>query len=783
MIAEASPSFHAINFSIPPQNTDAEESILGGILLDPQAIERVATSLPVEAFFINSHQHIYRAMLTLHNQGIEPDLMGVVSWLSDRKLLQKVGGQSKLAQLVDRTVSSVNIDRYAALVVDKYRRREIIALANELALLGHDTFREMPAILNHIEERYQNTIIPLMPSAVTDGDPEYKKYSRLIESIRQLELTISDPGYRTWRLQKLAKQHDRTPKQLEDLYFKSLITEENEPLMDFDQAIERYGSSVREWLLHGFLPKGSTVLLHAEGGVGKTRLAYEFVFHLATGQSWGSFPVTASGRKCLIVQTDESASDMLSTLADRGFDSSMSVRYKTRWTTEHIQQLRQEILDYQPECVVIDSLTTINKHSIFSENDAEYARPILLLRDLAQELGVTILIIHHDNKQGTARGTGAIFNSVSEVLSLKRDPNNQQPDATARLLTIEKSRSRKPARYRLEFNPEDKSWECTSKEGEDENNPNLSTKEAIIQFLTEHRGVAYEVIEIHSIVGGTIDHLRRCAYELAEDGVISRVRKDPKSRKSAYKYFVGGSGETDHDQNPITSRSVNDQINDQIENADTASITPSSDHLITKNAIFQQQGEGEKNQNLMIRRSDDPQTLENQGNLTDHSSDHLTDHQLITPLPMISNPQPNQRVIVRCLGSKNDGAAGTILRLVELEDKTTEALVKLDKDKKIHVPVPGHEHFCLLNKPEKPKATPDNSHQLTLDHQAQPGEMQKGDRVLSQMSGKEGEVTERNSRYTYISWDRNREMGLPADQYTASDLEVMRIVKAEQIRQ
>jgi hypothetical protein len=83
--------------------------------------------------------------------------------------------------------------------------------------------------------------------------------------------------------------------------------------------------------------------------------------------------------------------------------------------------------------------------------------------------------------------------------------------------------------------------------------------------------------------------------------VISRVRKDPKSRKSAYKYFVGGSGGTDHDQFPITSRSVNDQINDQIENADTASITPSSDHLITKNAIFQQQGEGEKNQNSMIR--------------------------------------------------------------------------------------------------------------------------------------------------------------------------------------
>jgi replicative DNA helicase len=114
--------------SLPPQNIEAEESILGGILLDPQAMGRVAALMTPEAFYISAHQDIYKAIQELHRQGKPTDLMTVTSWLVDRGLLEKVGGTSKLAQLLDRTVSAVNIDRYAALVMDKYLRRDRVGV-------------------------------------------------------------------------------------------------------------------------------------------------------------------------------------------------------------------------------------------------------------------------------------------------------------------------------------------------------------------------------------------------------------------------------------------------------------------------------------------------------------------------------------------------------------------------------------------------------------------------------------------------------------------------------
>jgi replicative DNA helicase len=146
-------NFQAYSDRLPPQNIDAEESILGGILLDPEAISRVAELLRPEAFYISAHQEIYRAALTLNSQGKPTDLMSVTSWLHDQGLLEKVGGQSRMAQLVDRTVSAVNIDQYAQLVTDKYLRRKLIQVGNEVAHLGYETNTALEKILDQSEQK------------------------------------------------------------------------------------------------------------------------------------------------------------------------------------------------------------------------------------------------------------------------------------------------------------------------------------------------------------------------------------------------------------------------------------------------------------------------------------------------------------------------------------------------------------------------------------------------------------------------------------------------------
>src|SRR6478672_2717306 len=146
-------NFQAASDRLPPQNIDAEESILGGILLDPEAIGRVSDQLVPEALYIRAHQEIYRAALALHTQGKPTDLMSITTWLYDHNQLERIGGQSKLAQLVDRTVSAVNIDALATLVMDKYLRRKLIQAGNEIVQLGYETATELETVLDQSEQK------------------------------------------------------------------------------------------------------------------------------------------------------------------------------------------------------------------------------------------------------------------------------------------------------------------------------------------------------------------------------------------------------------------------------------------------------------------------------------------------------------------------------------------------------------------------------------------------------------------------------------------------------
>jgi replicative DNA helicase len=147
-------NFQAYNEDrLPPQNIEAEESILGGILLDPEAIARIREVLIADAFYISAHREIYNAAQALHDRGLPTDLISITAWLNDNGMLGKIGGQSKLAQLVERTVSAVNIDRYAALVMDKYLRRQLIKAGYEINQLGYETSSQLDIVLDRAEQK------------------------------------------------------------------------------------------------------------------------------------------------------------------------------------------------------------------------------------------------------------------------------------------------------------------------------------------------------------------------------------------------------------------------------------------------------------------------------------------------------------------------------------------------------------------------------------------------------------------------------------------------------
>jgi replicative DNA helicase len=149
------PNFRSTSL-IPPQNIEVEEAILGGILLDPEAISRVAEKLIPEAFYTPTHVDIYKAALALNSQGKPTDLITVTDWLIDQKQLERIGGQAKLIQLLERTVSAVNIDSLAVLVMDKYIRRELIKAGTEVTQLGYAADRPLETVLDESEQQILN---------------------------------------------------------------------------------------------------------------------------------------------------------------------------------------------------------------------------------------------------------------------------------------------------------------------------------------------------------------------------------------------------------------------------------------------------------------------------------------------------------------------------------------------------------------------------------------------------------------------------------------------------
>lgn len=581
--------------SLPPQNLEAEELILGGILMGgSQALARVKHVLEPAAFYVSAHRQIYQEFLRLDRKNLPIDLLTVATSLSEKKkLFETIGGTAKLSLLVDRTVSDANLDHYAELVQNKYLRRQAIAIAEEVISQAYNRDTEVSDLAEVIREKFTE----ITASPLVTGEAKSIKLhqcDRLIEKLNHIQLDIDSPTYKEFMLQELARETGRSPAQLQSLFYKSLIEDEWEPTLSLSQLRDKYGDQVREWLLHGFIPKGATTLLHALGGQGKTRLLYDFIYHLALGESWQGFPVTKKA-KILIIQTDEQPVDMLAALEVRGIrpdDPRFDIHYKTRWSTEHIPQLYREVQAERYDLILIDSLASVSRFSTVSENDAEFAKPILLLNKIAADFNTAIMLVHHSSKSGDARGTTAVYNAVSQVFQLTKDPQDLNPSSCERILMLQKSRARRPAKYALAFNPEDGSWAF---EGEVTHtpDPDSSLKEQVTEFLSQHRGVKFGGQDLAEALNFNVNSVRKVLGQLAADGIIS-WKKQGRSKIywiEAFEGMVKGRL-TDPPLDQVGSDA--DQFVDQFANPDGVSDTAPTDPLIQKNEKFLRKKSGEK---------------------------------------------------------------------------------------------------------------------------------------------------------------------------------------------
>ena len=136
---------------VPPQNLDAEESVLGGVLLDMHALDRVVEGMGADDFYRGSHRKIFRAMLTLSEKGEPIDLITLADTLKARGELQEIGGATYLAELADKVPSAANIAHYARIVREKAVLRSLINVCSEIVTRCYNGEEDIERFLDEAE--------------------------------------------------------------------------------------------------------------------------------------------------------------------------------------------------------------------------------------------------------------------------------------------------------------------------------------------------------------------------------------------------------------------------------------------------------------------------------------------------------------------------------------------------------------------------------------------------------------------------------------------------------
>lgn len=138
---------------VPPQDSEAEKSVLGALLLDKDAILSVAQFLRPEHFYVPANAAIYEAILHLSEEGQAADIITLSAALKRDKQLKKVGGMSYLTDLVNAVPTASNIATYADIVADLAVRREMIKAAGEITELGYDDSIEVKELVDQAEKK------------------------------------------------------------------------------------------------------------------------------------------------------------------------------------------------------------------------------------------------------------------------------------------------------------------------------------------------------------------------------------------------------------------------------------------------------------------------------------------------------------------------------------------------------------------------------------------------------------------------------------------------------
>ena len=137
---------------VPPHNIEAEQSVLGGILLDNDVLPGVLEILNGEEFYRAAHRAAFTAVITLFERNEPCDLVTLTNLLKSQNKLEEAGGASYLASLVDSVPSAANVSHYARIVSEKWLQRSLISSATQIATSALQGGLEIDELLDRAEQ-------------------------------------------------------------------------------------------------------------------------------------------------------------------------------------------------------------------------------------------------------------------------------------------------------------------------------------------------------------------------------------------------------------------------------------------------------------------------------------------------------------------------------------------------------------------------------------------------------------------------------------------------------
>lgn len=170
-------------FDTPPHSPEAERTVLGALLLDPEAIVKVSDFLTSEDFYDPTHKQIFQAIYQLYANHEPIDFVTVSSKLADNKSVQEIGGSAFLAELAASVPTSSHIYQYGQIVKSKAVHRNIIDAGRTITGLGYETERAIPELLDEVEKtvfQITNTFLKEKFVHVREIlDARYEKFAEL----------------------------------------------------------------------------------------------------------------------------------------------------------------------------------------------------------------------------------------------------------------------------------------------------------------------------------------------------------------------------------------------------------------------------------------------------------------------------------------------------------------------------------------------------------------------------------------------------------------------------